>query len=88
VLRRGESDHEAIADGLHLVAAVLLDLHTHQLALAARDLLPGFVTPADAYYGRRQTILIRREEVRQRTLQQRRAYHRASRERETDQSVH
>jgi transposase InsO family protein len=48
----------------------------------------GNVTPADAYYGRRQTILIRRKEVRQRTLQQRRAYHRASRERETDQSVH
>jgi putative transposase len=48
----------------------------------------GNVTPADAYYGRRQAILIRREEVRQRTLQERRAYHRASRERETDQSVH
>lgn len=48
----------------------------------------GDVTPADAYHGRRQAILIRREEVRQRTLQERRAYHRASRERETDQSVH
>jgi putative transposase len=48
----------------------------------------GDVTPADAYYGRRQTILIRREEVRRRTLQKRRAYQRASRERETDQSVH
>jgi putative transposase len=48
----------------------------------------GDVTPADAYYGHRQAILIRREEVRQRTLQERRAYHRASRERETDQSVH
>ena len=48
----------------------------------------GNVTPADAYYGRRQTILIRRKEVRQRTLQQRRAYHRTSREREKDQSVH
>jgi putative transposase len=48
----------------------------------------GKVTPADAYYGLRQTMLIRRKEVRQRTLQQRRAYHSASREREADQSVH
>ncbi len=47
----------------------------------------GNVTPADAYYGRRQAILDRRKEVRQRTLQQRRSYHRASRERETARTV-
>src|SRR3990172_4975252 len=46
----------------------------------------GNVTPADAYYGRRQAILDRRKEVSRRTLQQRRAYHRASRERETARS--
>ena len=39
------------------------------------------VTPADAYYGRRRAILDRRKEVRQKTLQQRRDYHRAARER-------
>lgn len=48
----------------------------------------GNVTPADLYCGRRDEIVERRKEVRQRTLQQRRAYHRTSRERETDQSVH
>ncbi len=39
------------------------------------------VTPADAYYGRRSEILDRRKEVRQKTLKQRRDYHRAARER-------
>ncbi len=48
----------------------------------------GNVTPADVYYGRRDEILQRRKEVSRRTLQQRRHYHRASRERETDRSVH
>ncbi len=43
----------------------------------------GNVTPADAYYGRRDEILDRRKEVRQKTLQQRRDYHRAVRERES-----
>ncbi len=47
----------------------------------------GNVTPADAYYGRRDLILARRKEVRERTQQQRRAYHRASRERETARTV-
>ena len=47
----------------------------------------GNVTPADAHYGRRQAILDRRKEVSRRTLQQRRAYHRASRERETARTV-
>ncbi len=48
----------------------------------------GNVTPADVYYGRRDEILQRRKEVSKRTLQQRRDYHRASRERESDRSVH
>jgi putative transposase len=49
----------------------------------------GNVAPADVYYGRRQIILDRRKEVTQRTLQQRRDYHRASqsRERKSGQSV-
>lgn len=47
----------------------------------------GNVTPADAYYGRRQAILERRKEVRQRTLQRRRDYNQADRERERGQSV-
>jgi putative transposase len=46
------------------------------------------VTPADVYCGRREEIVQRRKEVSRRTLQQRRDYHRSSRERETDQSVH
>ena len=41
----------------------------------------GNVTPADVYYGRRQAILERRREVKEKTLQQRRDYHRARRER-------
>jgi hypothetical protein len=41
----------------------------------------GNVTPADVYHGRRQAILGRRREIRQRTLQHRRDYHRARRER-------
>ncbi len=48
----------------------------------------GNVTPADVYHGRREEILERRKEVSRRTLQQRRDYHRASRERESHQSVH
>ena len=40
----------------------------------------GNVTPADAYYGRRQAILERRKEVSQRTLQRRRDYNWAGRE--------
>ena len=47
----------------------------------------GNVTPADAYHGRRQAILERRKEVRQRTLQRRRDYNWASTERERGQSV-
>jgi transposase InsO family protein len=38
------------------------------------------VTPADVYYGRRDEILAKRKEVKQRTLQQRRDYNRASQE--------
>jgi transposase InsO family protein len=48
----------------------------------------GNVTPADVYCGRREEIVQRRKEVSRRTLQQRRDYHRASRERESSQSVH
>ena len=48
----------------------------------------GNVTPADVYYGRRDEIPERRKEVSKRTLQQRRDYHRASRERESRRSVH
>ena len=48
----------------------------------------GDVTPADAYYGRREEIRERRKEISKRTLQQRRNYHRASRERESHRSVH
>ncbi|MFH1484298.1 MAG: DDE-type integrase/transposase/recombinase [Chloroflexota bacterium] len=33
----------------------------------------GNVTPADVYYGRRETILVRREEVKQKSLESRRA---------------
>jgi putative transposase len=40
----------------------------------------GNVTPADVYYDRRDQIIARRKEVKQRTLQQRRDYNRASRE--------
>ncbi len=36
------------------------------------------VTPADIYYGRRDEILAKRKEVKQRTLQQRRDYNRAN----------
>jgi transposase InsO family protein len=48
----------------------------------------GNVTPADVYYGRREEIRERRKEITKRTLQQRRDYHRASRERESHRSVH
>jgi putative transposase len=48
----------------------------------------GNVTPADLYYGRRDEIVERRKEVSKRTLQQRRYYHRVSRERESGRSVH
>jgi putative transposase len=48
----------------------------------------GNVTPADVYYGRREEILWRRKEVKQRTLTLRRAFHQAVRERETRGSVH
>ncbi len=48
----------------------------------------GNVTPPDVYYGRRDEILERRKEVSKRTLRLRRDYHRASRERETNRSVH
>ena len=48
----------------------------------------GNVAPVDVYYGRREEIVQRRKEVSRRTLQQRRDYHRASRERESGRSVH
>jgi hypothetical protein len=47
----------------------------------------GNVTPADVYYGGREEIVQRRKEVSGRTLQQRRDYHRASRERKSGRSV-
>ncbi len=34
----------------------------------------GNVTPADVYYGRREEILARRKEVRQRTIEERRRF--------------
>ena len=48
----------------------------------------GNVTPADVYCGRREAILARRKEVRQRTLELRGESHRAAKERGSDQSVH
>src|SRR3990170_7834643 len=43
--RRAKGDHEAVAQGLDLVAAVLLHLPPHQLPLNAQYLLRGFVAP-------------------------------------------
>ena len=48
----------------------------------------GNVTPADVYFGRRQAILDRRMEVKQRTRELRRQYYRAAKERGSDQSLH
>ena len=48
----------------------------------------GNVTPADLYCGRRDEIVECRREVSKRTLQQRRHYHRVSRELESGRSVH
>ena len=48
----------------------------------------GNVTPADVYFGRQEAILDRRKEVKQRTRQLRREYHRAAKERASDQSLH
>ena len=47
----------------------------------------GNVAPTGVYYGSRQIILGRRKEVTQRTLQQRRDFHRASMEHESSQSA-
>jgi len=48
----------------------------------------GNVTPADVYYGWREAILQRRKEVKARTLQNRRDYHRASQRRKRPPTVH
>ena len=48
----------------------------------------GNVTPADVYFDRRQAILDRRKDVKQRTKELRRQYHRAAKERDGDQSLH
>jgi putative transposase len=47
----------------------------------------GDVTPADVYYGHREEILRRREEIKQRTLALRRQFHQAVRERKAGRSV-
>ena len=49
--RRGESHHEAVAQRLHLVAAVLLDLLAHQFPLGAQYLLRGFIAPTGRQVG-------------------------------------
>lgn len=48
----------------------------------------GNVTPADVYWGRRESILAWRKEVKQRTRQLRRQYYRQVKERMGDQSLH
>jgi hypothetical protein len=48
---RGEGHHEAVAQGLHLVAAVLLDLPAHQLPLGAKYCLRSLVAPAGHQVG-------------------------------------
>jgi putative transposase len=48
----------------------------------------GNVTPADVYYGRREEILRRKKEVKQRILALRKQFHRAGRDQEARRSVH
>jgi len=48
----------------------------------------GNVTPADVYYGRRETILTWRKEVKQRTTELRLQHYRQAKERPSDQSLH
>lgn len=48
----------------------------------------GNVTPADVYFGRREAILDRRREVKQRTRELRWQYYRQAKEQSGDQSLH
>ena len=48
----------------------------------------GNVTPADVYFGRREAMLARRKEVKQRTRELRLDYYRQMKERLNDQSLH
>src|SRR3989304_3374882 len=43
--RRAEGDHEAVAHGLHLAAAVLLPLLPHELLVGTQDIPRGLITP-------------------------------------------
>ena len=49
--RRGEGHHEAVAQGLDLVAAVLLDLPSHKVKVGVNNLLGSAVAPTRPQIG-------------------------------------
>ncbi len=49
--RGGEGYHEAVAQALHLMAAVLLDLLAREVALGTHYLLRGLVAPTGRQVG-------------------------------------